>query len=233
MIPKIIHQTSRTTDIPLQWRAYQATARTLHPGWDYHHWTDEENRLLVQRQAPGRLALYDSLPLAVMRADMIRYIYMHASGGLYFDFDFEFVKPFDLLDARLVVPRQNDDGEAVSLGNAVLASEPGHPFWNEVLDELETGIRGLGRTPLEDDVVSLTGPGLVTRAYERHPYPELRYGRREEFNPAFFSPEERAALVNAGRTYGIHHTDGSWRARTLAQRARRKLALLRSRLRKP
>jgi len=234
MIPRIIHQTSKVREIPSTWSAYQQRVRALHDGWEYHHWTDQENRELVQRSVPRWLPLYDSLALPIMKADMIRYVYMLVSGGLYLDFDFEFIKTFDLLDRSLVVPRQSDDDRPLGLGNAVLASEPGHPFWEAVLEELAHRVHQLGRKPLEDEIVETTGPGLLTAVYLRNPgrYPDLYSGRREQFNPSVFNEEERAALFRSGRTYGIHHTDGTWRAKTLTQRAARKLATMASRRRK-
>src|SRR5438105_9445997 len=43
MIPKLIHQTAKTAEIPEKWRVYQKKVRALHPGWGYRLWTDEDN----------------------------------------------------------------------------------------------------------------------------------------------------------------------------------------------
>ena len=232
MIPRTIHQTSRSADIPAQWREYQARAIALHPGWEYRHWTDDSNLELVRRSAPHLLPLYLSLSKGIMKVDLIRYVYMSVYGGLYLDLDYELVKPFDLLDKALVVPRENDDEREPYLGNSILASEPRHPFWNDVLDELARGVHALGREPIEDEVAGISGPGLVTRTYllHRSRYPELYFARREEFNPSMpRDPQAYATVVHSGRIYGIHHCDGSWRAKTVPQRILRKLAAIRSR----
>ena len=36
----------------------------------------------------------------------MRYIYMELFGGLYLDLDYQFLKPFDLNDKVLVLPRE-------------------------------------------------------------------------------------------------------------------------------
>ena len=116
MIPRIIHQTAKTEDIPEQWRGFQKTVRSLHPSWEYKLWTDDANLELVSRNAPRWLALYQALPRNIMRADMIRYIILQLEGGLYLDLDYEVFRPFDLLKEKIVLPSESNPGEEVILG---------------------------------------------------------------------------------------------------------------------
>ena len=227
MIPRIIHQTAKTADIPEQWRGFQKTVRSMHPSWEYKLWTDDANLDLVTRNAPQWLALYQALPRNIMRADMIRYIILQLEGGLYLDLDYEVFRPFDLLDEKIVLPSESNPGEEVILGNCILASEPGHSFWGYALTEMEKGFAGLERKPLEEDVIWLTGPGLLTRTYQK-------YGRedqtvclplRNSFHPKTpRNQEEYDAVRKIPGVYGVHHCAGTWRARTLTQRLGRKVA---------
>ena len=63
--------------------------------------------------------------------------------------------------ARLEKTIREYQVQEIVLGNCILASEPGHPFWGLALAELESGFRGLGHKPLEEEVIWLTGPGLL------------------------------------------------------------------------
>jgi hypothetical protein len=234
MIPRIIHQTARTADIPPRWQALRDRARELHPGWEYRLWTDEDNAALVAGTSANLLAAYRGLPRNIMRADFIRYLILEQFGGLYFDLDYEFFKPFDLLDRHIVLPCESDDGREIYIGNCVLASEPGHPLWRVALEELVKGVTALGRDPLEEEITTLTGPGLVTSAYR------ICLGRGLEMDVprrALFHPEtprtdaEYRALRDARTSYGVHHCDGTWRANTFAQRVLRKISRVRSELR--
>jgi hypothetical protein len=44
-------------------------------------WTDEDNRKLVLDHYPWFLDTYDALPKPIMKADSVRYLYMHHLGG--------------------------------------------------------------------------------------------------------------------------------------------------------
>lgn len=231
MIPKRIHQTAKTADIPEQWRLYQEKVRNLHPSWDYKLWTDDENLALVTQSAPQWLPLFNSLPRNIMRADMIRYIILELFGGLYLDLDYEVFRPFDLLNEKLVLPSESNPGEDVVLGNCILASEPGHPFWKVTLTELEEGFSGLGRKPLEEEVIWLTGPGLLTRTYKKYSLADnsILVPPRNSFHPQ--TPRNQAeyeAVQQIPGVYGVHHCAGTWRAKSAKQRLGRKLASFRA-----
>jgi mannosyltransferase OCH1-like enzyme len=227
LIPLIVHQTAKTTDIPEQWRGFQHRVRSLHPSWEYKLWTDEENLALVSQSAPRWLPLYNVLPRAIMRVDMIRYIILYLFGGLYLDLDYEVFRPFDLVGETLVLPRESDPGEEVFLGNCILASVPGHPFWEHALTELETSFSRLGRKPLEQDVIWLTGPGLLTRTYQKHGKNDatICIPPRNSFHPRTpRNQKEYMAVREIPGVYGVHHCAGTWRAKNMSERIGRKLS---------
>ena len=75
-----------------------------------------------------------------MRADVTRYLIMYKIGGLHLDLDYEFLKPFDLLNYELVLTysRQISFGDDFDgFGNCIFASVPGHEFWKFVINELK------------------------------------------------------------------------------------------------
>ena len=227
MIPRIIHQTAKTADIPRQWRTFQQTVRSLHPSWEYKLWTDDDNLTLVSSAAPQWLPLYQTLPRNIMRADMIRYLILQLEGGLYLDLDYEMFRPFDLMKEKLVLPSESNPGEDILLGNCILASEPGHPFWELALTEMKAGFESLRRKALEEDVIWLTGPGLLTRTYQKYRQNEssICLPPRNSFHPRTpRSQEEYEAVRKIPGVYGVHHCAGTWRARSLTQRLARKVS---------
>jgi mannosyltransferase OCH1-like enzyme len=226
MIPKIIHQTARTADIPKAWRTFQDKARRLHPDWDYRLWTDADNQALVEERMPAIVPSFRSLPLNIMRADLIRYVIMYQMGGLYFDFDYEFLKPFSYQERDIVVPRESDDGAQPFLGNSVLASRAGHPFWRAVLADFQERFGTIDHDPTEEDILNLTGPGLLTRVYLKDFQGDADFfiPRRAEFNPPIPGTDaEYRSLLSAGVAFGIHHCHGTWRALSIPRRLKRKL----------
>jgi mannosyltransferase OCH1-like enzyme len=47
-IPKIIHQTWKTENVPWKWKLYQKKVKQLHPDWEYKLWTDKNNMEFVK-----------------------------------------------------------------------------------------------------------------------------------------------------------------------------------------
>ncbi|MFA6506544.1 MAG: glycosyltransferase [Treponemataceae bacterium] len=221
MIPKLIHQTAKDASIPAEWVSIVAAARALHPDWKYRLWTDADSIALIREKRPKLAAVFDAVPRKVMRADIIRCFLMEQYGGLYFDLDYEFLKPFAFAEKLVVLPRESDDDQPVFLGNAVFASERGHSFWTAILDRIETYSFNEYSEISEEDVIDLTGPGLVTEIY-RNGFLEsddIFIPRHREFNPSIPKTlEEREFLILEGVAYGIHYCHGSWRALTKKQR---------------
>lgn len=70
MIPRIIHQTWISEEIPPEGQHAHRSWRLHHPDWQYRLWTDQDNRHLVAAHYPTLLDWYDSLPYAILKADV-------------------------------------------------------------------------------------------------------------------------------------------------------------------
>lgn len=222
-IPRLIHQTWRDALVPDAFAGYAESWRTHHPAWTYRLWTDADNRDLIARRYPSFLATYDAYPAPIMRADAARYFILHAFGGVYADLDMECVRPLDDLidDTDVVFAREPAAHEAGPLPvergldlivcNALMASAPGHPFFEHVFRLLTVFAHAPG--PLD-----ATGPFLLTRAYLSFAdTARIRLLSADAVYPvtaaesragALSSPAERARVMGAALT--IHHWAGTW-----------------------
>lgn len=212
-IPKILHQTWKDNNVPEQWKAYQEKAIALHPGWEYRLWTDDANDAFIKQHYPDLFPIYNAYPKPVMKADVIRYAIMDQMGGYYLDLDYEMLKPFGEREG-LVLPKSRDKayGDADDrIGNCVMGSSPGHPFWKKVLQDLTDHPFEIGSEEL--DVEKATGPYLLTRIFYEGSWNNCTTPPRLEFHP----PSPRNAqqydqIIHNGISHGIHHAHGSWRA---------------------
>jgi mannosyltransferase OCH1-like enzyme len=230
MIPRIIHQSWKTNDVPEPWLVLQRTWRSLHPDYEYHFWTDADNRDFIVRHCPEYLDLYDGYPLAIHRAELARYLVLRHHGGLYVDLDFEALKSLDdlLSGASLLFglePASHAAREPVRarglariVCNALMASAPGHPFWDHFLGLLATAGR-------ETNVLDATGPFLLTRACDGYPTSgDIVFAPARLFYPLDveeirkLSAEEIRAKAEGA--YAVHHWAGSWWRDSLLARAR-------------
>jgi mannosyltransferase OCH1-like enzyme len=114
MIPKIIHQTYKEVDnLPPVYKSCQDKIKALHLDWEYKFWTDADMYAEVLEFFPDLYPIFMKLPRKILQIDVFRYCLMWKYGGLYADLDYRFVKTFDLLDTRVILPisRQSSSGQ--------------------------------------------------------------------------------------------------------------------------
>ena len=220
-IPKIIHQTWKTANIPAEWQAWQRSWREYHPTWEYRLWTDEMNRDFIAQSYAWFLPIYDSYTDNIKRADAIRYFLMHHYGGVYVDLDLQCLKPLDrLLDGEEFVMgweptahvtqfvRENR-GLSRFLCNAFLAARAAHPFWEHVFKHLVESKDARA-------VLDATGPFLLTRAYNSYadaqritivPSDLLYPISLDEYRHETFEIDQVRGIEKA---YAIHYWRRSW-----------------------
>ncbi len=171
-IPRILHQTWKTSSVPEPLASFQARWRELHPDFEYRLWTDEQNDALVRSEFPELHALYRSFPREIYRADMARCLYLLRFGGVYVDLDVEPLRPLDgflaecgecVLGAEPESHARKRRGKSRLACNAIMASAPGHPFWRRMLEEMARRAARGGADP-----VGVTGPLALDAAFEAH-----------------------------------------------------------------
>lgn len=222
MIPKIIHQTWKTSDVPTHLRPYQESWTRLHPEWEYRLWTDEDNRDLVERSYPQLLSFYESLRYPILKVEFAKLLYLDKFGGLYVDLDFEALRPLDAVlgDDQIVLGQEIGGLGGMTRGreyimNAIMASPAGHPFWREVLDTALARFRRKRFWEIHEiyvidrviDVIDALALEYRDRgeAITIHPH--------EMFYPSPQSERSREARCVIGlkkNSYAVHHYDDSW-----------------------
>ena len=141
MIPKIIHQTWKNTDLPPDFKQSRESWIKHHPNWTYILWTDEMNRKFIEQYFPWFLKYFDNYEYNIQRADVIRYFILWKYGGLYSDMDVLAQRSFDGLVQELeqkgktiaVVASGNLQNHA---SNWLMISTAANDFWKEVWNNL-------------------------------------------------------------------------------------------------
>ena len=138
-VPKIIHQTWKTEQVPSHWQASQDEWIRLHPDWTYCLWTDEDIESYVRLTRPQAWQLFESMTYAIQRVDLFRYFIMHDFGGLYSDLDIvplKCVEPFLVPGNIFLVESANSSGVYT---NALLVSSvtaESKRFWSAVIQHV-------------------------------------------------------------------------------------------------
>lgn len=205
--------------MPSRWGKWVNSWRRHHPGWYYRLWTDTDSRSFLVEHYPWFLPIYDGYPDPVMRSDAIRYFLLDHFGGVYVDLDVECLRPVgELLTGRQLVlgcepsphaglPLARQRGLDRIVGNAFIASRPGHPFWAHAHRELV-------RTHRLPNALDVSGPYFLTQALTNAPEAdsitvvgsELLYPKVSPYAAQLFAPQE----VDLDRAYAVHHGAGSW-----------------------
>ena len=137
IIPKIVHQTWKSNNVPEKCKEWVKSWKEKNPGWDYRLWTDEDNRNLIKEYFPRFLRIYDSFHKPIYRADIARYCIIYIHGGVYADLDFECLKPMEELvkDDKCffgLEPKEHWKGKNV-VCNAIFGSTPNNPLFVYVI----------------------------------------------------------------------------------------------------
>lgn len=213
--PKAQRSTGSNHAAPRQLSAFIARWEAALPrssGWRRVFHTANASRRLWMTHAPSLLALYDSYPLSVHRADASRLLYMHVFGGVYADLD---TAPCDnvtsALDALANASAGHRAGHAppnelllvleprFGVTNFFMGSAPKHPFWRFALSQLRASAR-------QADPVHATGPRFLDQAWRRYVREVTACGcvHRLLNRTAILPLEELQASVAA------HHWAGTW-----------------------
>ncbi len=167
-IPRVIHQTWKTTDIPDQYLDCVNSVKACNSGFEYRLWTDMDNREFIAAKCAWFLPIYDAYRHAIERADAVRYFILYTYGGVYIDLDMECLRPIEQLLENADVFLSVEAGPNITdqvISNAFMACPAGHPFFLNI-------INNLGNNTRDDitfaDVFNITGPDMVSRMYLRH-----------------------------------------------------------------
>ncbi len=220
IIPRIIHQTWKSRDLPADFQVYQQSWINHHPDWQYRFYDDNNCRSFVKESYPDLLDIYDNYPKQIQRIDMFRYLIIHTYGGLYADMDMECHKPLDSLlsnktivfsiEAHLTARRQQELGykESYQIANCIFAAAPAQAFFDKIIEKL----REMASEPVNgnNDVEDTTGPRMLTRLID-----SLESNERKEIVIL-----KQLYLMSTGypdifpfnlRMHARHHNAGTWK----------------------
>ena len=134
LIPKIIHQTYKTEDIPEHWKEGRQKFLDLHPDYKYILWTDEMAYEFIKEEYPWFLDTFENYKYPIERADAIRYFILSHYGGVYIDLDDGCERK---LDPLLAFPAFLRKTSPLGVSNDVMGSVPRHPFFLKALKSLK------------------------------------------------------------------------------------------------
>jgi len=161
-IPKIIHQTFKTSKLPFLTRWHISRFRKKNPEYEYEFYDDKRIEEFLSSEFNAEvLMLYKRISIGAAKADFFRYAVLYKKGGVYIDIDSsingklsDFIKPED----TAIVSMEKNPGIYVQWA---LIFEANHPFLQKTIELVCENIKN---NVYPHDVHQMTGPSVYTKA---------------------------------------------------------------------
>lgn len=165
LIPYTIIQTNEKAEVPEGMLIATKTILNKNPEYDYLYFTNEKAReYIADNFSKQVLDAYDKVLPGAYKADLFRYCILYKMGGVYIDMGMIMLTNLDDLISdtdSFISPEDNNTG---GIYNAFMCCEPGHPI---VKEALWSSVENILQGKMEDGPLSITGPILLARAFEK------------------------------------------------------------------
>jgi mannosyltransferase OCH1-like enzyme len=206
MIPKIIHQTWKTTEIPDEWKDAVNSCKEIHD-YKYILWTHEDMDHFVKKEFPHIYKLYTSYKYDIQRCDAFRYLVLYKYGGIYLDMDIVCKKSLDkFLNYDIVFARYSYLNKEFI--NSFFMTSPRHPFFLYCINNLHKNIDSYKYFGKHLHVMNSAGPAFLTKMIKEYGTIEDSYTlTKNEFAGSCNSCNEKKCT---GGIYFNHIPGKSW-----------------------
>ncbi|RZL31909.1 MAG: glycosyl transferase [Pedobacter sp.] len=161
-IPKIIHQTFKTSKLPFITRWHIAKLRNKNPDYTYEFYDDERIEAFLKHEFDEKyIQAYKRLNIGAAKADFFRYAVLYKKGGIYLDIDCHLKSRFEkfifLNDVAVLSPEKNPKWFV----QWAMFYAPFHPFLKKTLALI---IENISENRYPHDVHKMTGPDVYSAA---------------------------------------------------------------------
>lgn len=185
-IPRLIHQTYSSTNLPDELSENVKNIKLMNPNWSHYLYSDHDiNKFILEHYDRKMLERYQRIDnlYGAARADFFRYLVIYEFGGVYLDIKSSATKPFDQIimpqdrfllsqwdNAQWGVHPELSEIEGGEFQQWHIIAAPNHPFLREVIKDVCRNIdqytpwkSGVGKT----GVLRMTGPIAYSLAVKR------------------------------------------------------------------
>lgn len=176
-IPRIIHQTYKTTRLPYELAQNVVNIKTMNPTFEYRFYNDADCIKFIKENYPEeKLNLYLSIndKYGQAKADYFRYLLMYKVGGVYLDIKSSTIVPLEETlqhtDEYLLSHWPGKDWsdelnyEFGEFQNWHIICKPGHPFLKKTIELVEENIKNYKGGSGKEAVLKTTGPIPYSKA---------------------------------------------------------------------
>lgn len=169
-IPHIIHQMCNVPMVPDQFVDAMKSFVKYNPTWQYRFWTYDSGRKLLEKYHPYLVNIYDTFgENDVKKSDLLRYALIYEYGGVYADLDVKNLRSLNKTTTKYacILPTEPFEHSSIIyleqaiMSSAVLLCRPKHPFYKQLLLNLQLA-------DPNGHPVGTTGPVYLTANYLKY-----------------------------------------------------------------
>jgi len=197
-------------------KIYRDSWKTKNPTWFHIEWNKPMCIQFVNAFYPEHTDLFKNYSYEIQRCDAVRYLLLHRYGGWYADMDYFCNRPIDEAmteyknDIYLVqTPNMLILNEKDYVSNSLMYSVPKHPFWKQLMLELEKNRSPSLYFSKHLVVMLTTGPGIVNRVYSRYRYKYKVKSLPWKYFQPFTVNDIKTTKLDPG-IFAMHAVKGTW-----------------------
>jgi mannosyltransferase OCH1-like enzyme len=201
-------------------KLYRNSWKIKNPKWCHIEWSKPMCLHLLNTFFIEHTEMFKNYKHEIQRCDIIRYMILHRYGGIYADMDYYCNRPFDEVLERfngsiyfVQTPNTTILQNTDHISNSLMYSVPQHPFWKQLLLEMQIKQHTPYYYTKHIEVMFTTGPGILNRVYEKykHKYKVKSYPAKL-FHP-YGIGDDKSRLTANPEVYAIHIGKGSWESK--------------------
>ncbi|EGD81794.1 hypothetical protein PTSG_02506 [Salpingoeca rosetta] len=184
-IPRIIHQTWKTEELPYLAQSSVESWQRLNKGYEYRFYTDDDIAAYMEKNHPNLVNTWNRMK-PIHRADLFRYVILHDVGGYYADIDVTLQTPLDdwplkhnihysaavIVGFEIITQRPDWKqwfSRQYQMCQWTMAAAPGHEIFARTIGIINENFKSLSDTDIETmSAVKLTGPAVWSDAVTSH-----------------------------------------------------------------
>jgi mannosyltransferase OCH1-like enzyme len=167
MIPKIIHQTWKTLNVPDEWKDAVKSCKNKHKEYNHIIWSHEMMENFVKTEYSDFYDVYMAYPYDIQRCDAFRYLVLYKYGGIYLDMDIICKKKLDSILEYDIVLIKSLNVESF-YANAFFMVIPNHPFIKFCVDNLPNYVNSYYYFGKHWHVMNSTGSHFLTNMVKKY-----------------------------------------------------------------
>jgi len=217
----------KNAKIPIKYKHNAISWITNNKDWNYILWNSNMIDIFLYTYYPNLLPVYKQFNLMILKIDFIKYVILYHYGGIYCDIDTISLKninpllkyykkyniiltkvpPFNKLERTCMDLALNIDKNMEYLNNGIMISKKNHPFWLDIIENIEKSKDTYPSFLHSANVFNRTGPLMLMNTFKNNKYNDIVLAKYIFLEPCYGYDLK---CTPKPISFAIHYHDSNW-----------------------